>query len=214
MLTVLVEYDARKLGGNTLLIPFEEVWLATNTCRELLQFVLSSHLELSELLSSAQQVKMFCVKQQEFVQTGSASTKEIANATACIDCKAIFVIESFCTQSFHFKVVSQPIVEPAVFSRSQVNPFNMMMNARTNYVYLPPLLNHERIYANHELHNDLIAFLENHGLGWTRDDAGTIGKRFVDGMSKALFQCCHAVWKALNNKHNSGALFLSRSCFI
>ena len=63
MLTVLVEYDARKLGGNTLLIPFEEVWLATNTCRELLQFVLSSQLKLPELLSSAQQVKMFCVKQ-------------------------------------------------------------------------------------------------------------------------------------------------------
>jgi len=54
MLTVLVEPDNRKLGENTLLIPFEEVWLATNTCRELLQFVLSSHLELPELLSSAQ----------------------------------------------------------------------------------------------------------------------------------------------------------------
>jgi hypothetical protein len=53
MLAVLVESDNRKLGGNTLLIPFEEVWLAANTCRELLQFVLSSHLELPELLSSA-----------------------------------------------------------------------------------------------------------------------------------------------------------------
>ena len=67
MLTVLVEYDARKLGGNTLLIPFQEVGLAANTCRELLQFVLSSHLELAELLSSAQQVKMFWAKQQDFV---------------------------------------------------------------------------------------------------------------------------------------------------
>jgi hypothetical protein len=62
MLTVLVECDGRKLGGNTLLIPFEETWLAINTCRELLQFVLSSHLEQPELLSSAQRVKMFCLK--------------------------------------------------------------------------------------------------------------------------------------------------------
>ena len=48
MLAVLVEYDARKLGGNTVLIPFQEVWLAANTCRELLQFVFSSHLELPD----------------------------------------------------------------------------------------------------------------------------------------------------------------------
>ena len=81
-------------------------------------------------------------------------------------------------------------------------------------MFLPPLLAHERMYANHELYNELTTFLENHGIEWTKDDACTIIKRFVDGMSKALFQCCHAVRKALNNKHNSGALFLSLSCFI
>ena len=80
MLSVLVEYDSHKLGGNTLLISFEETWLATNSCRELLlQCVLTSHLELPELLSTADQVKMFCVKQYEFVQAGSSSKKEIAN---------------------------------------------------------------------------------------------------------------------------------------
>ena len=84
MLSVLVEYDSHKLGGNTVLIPFEEIWLPTNTCRELLQFVLTSQLELPELLSTAQRVKTFCVKQHEFVQAGSGSLKEIANATACI----------------------------------------------------------------------------------------------------------------------------------
>jgi hypothetical protein len=157
---------------------------------------------------------MFSVKHQDFVHTGSASKKEIANATACIDSKVIFVIELFCTQSFHFKVVSRTIVEPVASSWSQVNPFNLMMNARVNCVFLPPLLNHERMYANHELHYELIAFLEKHGLGWTKDDACSIGKRFVDGMSKALFQLCPTVLKALSNKHNSGALFLSRSCFI
>ncbi len=157
---------------------------------------------------------MFCVKPQDFIQTGSANKKEIANATACIDCKAMLVIESFCTQSFHFKVVSQPTVEHAVSSRSQVNPFNVMMNARTNYVFLPPLLAHERMCANHGLFHEFITFLENHGLGWTKDDACTIGKRFVYGMSKVLFKCCLTVWKELNNEHNSGALFLSRSCFI
>ncbi len=103
MLSVLVEYDSRKLGGNTLIIPFEETQLATHTCRELLHFILTSQLELPELLSTAQQVKMFCVKQHEFLQAGSGSKKEIANATSCIDYKAIFVIESSLTKSFQFE---------------------------------------------------------------------------------------------------------------
>ncbi len=94
MLSVLIEYDFRKLGENTLLIPFEETLLATNSCRELLQCVLTSHLELPEFLSTVEYVKMFCVKQQEFVHAGSSSKKEIANAKSCIDYKAIFVIES------------------------------------------------------------------------------------------------------------------------
>jgi len=36
MLTVLVEYDSCKLGGKTLVIHFEETWLTTNTCREMM----------------------------------------------------------------------------------------------------------------------------------------------------------------------------------
>ena len=68
MLAVLVEYDGRKLVGNILLIPLEETWLPIDTCRELLQFVLSSHHEQLELLSSAQH-KMFCLKQRKFGQT-------------------------------------------------------------------------------------------------------------------------------------------------
>ena len=34
------------------------------------------------------------------------------------------------------------------------------------------------------------------------------GKCFVDGMSKAFFQCTLATWKALNDKHNSGESFV------
>jgi len=46
MLTVLVEHDSRKLGGNiTLLILFQESLLGNNSCHPLLQFVLIKHLE-------------------------------------------------------------------------------------------------------------------------------------------------------------------------
>ena len=207
MLTVLAEHNSRKLGGNTFLIPFEETWLATRTCRELLQFVLASHLKQPDLLSTVEHVKMFCVKQHEFVQSGSStSKKEIANTTACIDYKAIFVIESFSALSFHFKLVSQPTIEHAASSRAQVNPFSLMMNSHANCVFLPLLLNHDRMYSNHDLYNELIEFLRKHKLGWTPETVSTFGKRFVDGMSRASFQCGPSVWKALNYK--CGALFL------
>ncbi len=95
MLTVLAEHNSRKLGGNTFLIPFEETWLATRTCRELLQFVLASHLKQPDLLSTVEHVKMFCVKQHEYGHTVAGNKMEIDNATSCIDCKTICVIDSF-----------------------------------------------------------------------------------------------------------------------
>ena len=45
MISILVEVDSKKLGGNMLLIPFEEAWLASNTCREILNNVLVHHLD-------------------------------------------------------------------------------------------------------------------------------------------------------------------------
>jgi hypothetical protein len=127
---------------------------------------------------------MFCAKQPEFAQPGSCSKKEIVNnATACLDFKTIFVLESFSTQSFYFKVVLSPApsTEPAASSRAQVYQFNIMMNARSNFAFLPPLLNYERMYANHHLYNELIEFLEKQSLGWTEKMASTVGKRFVCG---------------------------------
>ena len=37
MLTIHVEVGSRRLAGNSILIPFKNAWLASNTCRELLQ---------------------------------------------------------------------------------------------------------------------------------------------------------------------------------
>ena len=75
MLTILVEQDLRKLGGNTLLIPFEESWLGNNSCRQLLQFVLNGHLELPDVLV-ASQAKIYFMQQYEFA-SGSGRTARI-----------------------------------------------------------------------------------------------------------------------------------------
>ncbi len=54
------------------------------------------------------------------------------------------------------------------------------------FTFLPPRLDHARVYANHKLYNDLLAFLEERQLGWLRYTYKADGKRFVEGMSKAF----------------------------
>ena len=80
--------------------------------------------------------------------------------------------------------------------------------------FLPSRLNHARIYANHHGYNALLAFLEECELGWTSDSAKTDGKRFVEGMSKAFFQCNPSTWKARNDRHNNDALISPCDCVI
>jgi len=205
MMTIRVELDNRAINGNTLLIPFTEVWLAENTCRQLLENVLAIHLNKPDLLNNAESVKMFCVKQQDTV-TGSGKKarvdKEMANATACLEYSVSFVIDSFSTNSFYFKIFSLPRQATV---RPVVNPLQVLMQSRATFVSLPPRLDHQRMHAGHNLQNELLDFLEKHNLGWNSDEASTLGKNFVDGMSKAFFQCTPSVWKALNDRHNIGA---------
>ena len=95
MLTIVVEQDSRKFGGSTLLIEFDKSWLAKNSGRELLANVLCEHLELSDVLASTSQVKIFCMQQQESTLGSGRKVrvdKELANATACLDCKVLYVI--------------------------------------------------------------------------------------------------------------------------
>jgi hypothetical protein len=170
--------------------------------------VLVDHLDLPNVLGTAEQVKMFCMRQQESTSVSGRKTrvdKELANATAFLDYTVWFVIEPFSTQSFHFKIKFAQTPNVASSSRAaQVNPFNVMMQAHTNFTFLPPLLTHERMYANHDLYNELIGFLEQNSRGWTKDSSFTTGKRFIDCMSKSVFQCGPPMCDALNNKHTNG----------
>ena len=117
----------------------------------------------------------------------------MANATACLDFHVSFVIESFSTLDFNFKLTSHPTQAHAASCRPVMNPFVLMRNTQASFVSLPPRLDHQRMYSNHHLYNELLVFLEKHDLGWTGDTASTVGKNFVECMSKAFFQCSPAV---------------------
>jgi hypothetical protein len=204
MLTILVEVDSKKLGGNMLLLPFEETWLAANTCRELLLQVLVQQLDRPTAVVTAEQVKMFCSKHEVVTESGLAARleKEVANATGCIDIPLLSVITTLSTLAFTCKITTRPTAAP---TRLIINPFDRMLKIQTAYISLPPCLNHVRMYANHDGYNALIDFMEENKLGWTGDNASTIGKRFVEGISKAFFECSPSTWEALNDRRNTGA---------
>jgi len=208
IMTIQVELDSRRLGGSALLIPFADSMLASTTCRQLLQQVLAEHLDKPDLLATSEKVSMFIIKQHDNVSGSGRKTrvdKDLANATDCMDMTALSVIEAFSTQFFTFKVTSQPAETPQ--ARTLLNAFEVLKQTQLSFVFLPPRLEHARMYANHHSYNALLAFLEERQLVWLRDTAKTDGKRFVEGMSKAFFQCSPATWKSLNDSHNRGAIY-------
>jgi hypothetical protein len=177
----------------------------------LLAFVLNEHLKLTGVLAATSEVKMFCIQHEESTSRSGRKARvnrDLANATACLDYKVTFVIESFSTYSFRLKLFPAEAPDPAISARAErVNTFQMMMQAHADISFLPPLLAHERMYANHCLYNELIGFLGKYNLGWTSDMCCTVGMRFVDNnhnMSKPMFQCGPPEWNALNIKHNNG----------
>jgi hypothetical protein len=82
MLTILVELDAKRLGGTMLLLPFEVEWLASSTCREMLPHVLVHHLGHPTAIVTAEVIEMFCTKQEVVTESGFTARleKEVASA--------------------------------------------------------------------------------------------------------------------------------------
>jgi hypothetical protein len=131
---------------------------------------------------------MFVIKQHDNISGSGRKTrvdKDLANASACLDMSALSVINSFSKQSFNFKLTSKPAVAPQ--AKILLNVFEVLKRTQTTYVSFPPRLEHARMYANHHNYNTLLAYLEEHQLGWTFNTAKTQGKRFVEGMSKTFF---------------------------
>jgi hypothetical protein len=198
ILNVHVVLDSHTIGGNTMLISFEVTWLGEHTCRQLLAHVLDIYLKRPEVPATVEHVTLFCVRGLVRVD------KQMANATACLEFNVSFVIDSFSTLDFNFKLTSLPAQAQASSSRPVINPFVVMRNTQSAFVSLPPRLDHQRMYSNHHLYNEFLEFLENQDLGWTGDSASTIGKHFVECITKAFFQCNPGVWKCLNDKYKNG----------
>jgi len=58
MLTVQIEVDGRTLGGNEMLIPFTDVWLGENSCRQLISPALAEHHQRPNFLATVEEVKL------------------------------------------------------------------------------------------------------------------------------------------------------------
>jgi hypothetical protein len=151
MMTVQVELDSRRLGGSALLIPFADSMLASTTCRQLLQQVLTEHLDQPDLLATLEKVSLFVIKQHDNISGSGRKTrvdKDMANATACMDMTALSVIEAFSTQYFSFKLTCKPAETSQ--ARNLRNAFEVLKQSQVSYAFLPPRLEHARMYANHD----------------------------------------------------------------
>jgi uncharacterized membrane protein YjgN (DUF898 family) len=80
MITIQVELDSRRIGGIAIIIPYVDNILASTTCRQMLQGVLTDHLQQPDLLATAEKVSMFIIKQQDGCHTIVRNARQ--NATA------------------------------------------------------------------------------------------------------------------------------------
>ncbi len=185
MLTVQVDLDSRQRGGSALLLPLKDAWLASHTCRQFMQYVLDGHFtDKKDALARAESVALYYVKKPSNISGAGSCRATLANATVCLDLEVLSVIDAFATLHFTFNIASLPSANPVL---ATINAFDLIRRAQTSFLAVPPRLDHAKMYSNHHAYNDLIAFLEKHELGWTTDRALTYGKRFVGGMSKAIF---------------------------
>ena len=67
MITTQVELDSRRLGGSALLIPYADIILTSTTCRQMIQGVLTDHLQQPNLLATVEKVSKPIIKQQDNV---------------------------------------------------------------------------------------------------------------------------------------------------
>ena len=97
MITIQVELDSRRLGGSAMLIPHADIIWASTTCRQILQGVLTDHLQQPDLLATVEKVSMLIIQQHDNISGSGRKTpvdKDIANVTACMDLSGMSLIES------------------------------------------------------------------------------------------------------------------------
>jgi len=157
MLAVIVEQDSRKLGGNALLIPFQDSWSTNNTCRQLLVFVFNGTLQLPDVLAAASEMKVFCMQQDEITKVTTSGSgrktrvnKDLGSATVGLACTFTFIIESFSAYSFRFKLISAETPDSINNRKGGESEPILHDDAFADQLhFLPPLLARERMYADH-----------------------------------------------------------------
>ena len=146
MLTVQVELDSRLLGGSASFLPFKYAWLASTTCRHLLQHVLDDHFtDRQDALAREKNIKLFCVKKSTSSYGSGSCRATLANATTCMDFMVLSVVDAFSTAYFAFKIASMPTVAPLL--PAIINPFDLMRRIQSTFITPPPRLDHAMMYA-------------------------------------------------------------------
>ena len=122
-------------------------------------------------------------------------------ATRLLDDEVYDVMMDVPTRQFDFIVK----VNESVASREgTTNAFQVLFAASRNYVELPPPRNTEDNTADDILHNDILLWLKESEVGWSRDEVNTLGRDFVNMITSAMFPITSSMMCAMSDRHNSG----------
>jgi hypothetical protein len=183
---------------------YDTRWLREISLRQLLAHVVNKVNPLLYSLDNAESIAVSLVEHIDEVTSSGGKRKRILGRTCATDLldEGVYEIMHDCsTREFIFHVSPVEVREgdPEV-----VNAFSILRNAQTLGTELPPPRVTRDNTADDNLHNDVLRWLEQKGVGFTRADVQTIGKDFVNSITTALFPLTSGIFDAMSDPHNAG----------
>jgi hypothetical protein len=163
---------------------------------------LKEHADAYNPLPDGTKVSLFCKKISDTVQGKPASdVGTIQECSVFLDFPVDIAMTKVPTKRFSFRCT-----RPIESQRPRQDSIVVMMTQRsTRFVHLPPpFANNSIKTARDILYNDLRKYLEDEEVGFQADHVDSLGTEFLKHLTYALFPLSHAVWRALNDKHNRG----------
>jgi len=178
---------------------FMRVVVDQTTCKDLLDQFLKDHAPQLFPLPPSTTVVLMCDK----INDASQSTRHGHDTGAPKDCSVFldyhvsFAMAEVPTKRFTFKCF-----RPIEHQRYRVNPIVVMLARQSSQCILPDPRVRAVMTARDILYNDFRTYLKEQEVGFTSDDASSLGDEFIKHFTYALFPLTRSAWRQLNDPHN------------
>jgi hypothetical protein len=187
---------------------FDVSWLRETTVRELLVHILAET-NANLCLDDATEIYVSVMQHVTECDSHGESRKRPyvkISATRLLDDEVYDVMQDVPTRQFDFVV---RIREAAASTAGFTNAFQVLFAGSRNYVELPPPRTTEDNTADDILHNDILAWLKESEVGWSRDEVNTVGRDFITRITSAMFPITSSIMSAMRDPNNAGDILVS-----